>query len=50
MRENPNPATTAHCATAPPIATLFPCVVYAKYPRRPREGAQVPSPSGRGLG
>ena len=30
--------TTAHCAIAPPVATLSACVVYAKASRRPREG------------
>ena len=48
--ENPNSTTTAHCAIAPPVATLFPYVVYAKYPRRPREDSGSFSLEGRRLG
>ena len=43
--------TTAHSAIAPLVATLFTCVVYAKYLRRSREGGNLASlwESGRGV-
>ena len=37
--------TNAHCAIAPPIATLFACVVYANASRRSGEGwPRIPDP------